>query len=210
MKYSKENLMHLLGNSVQTLRRQTFGGPDRSEGPMGRRAPVDGEERRGPFEGREVPNDGDRRGWFGTDPRQEIPSRARGFGGPGRGEGPMGRRVPFARERILRFIGEQEPISQNRLSELLGVRPQSLSETLKKLEQDGYIRRAKNEADKRETLVTLTDAGRQRQEEVQAVRTEQVERFLAPLTEEEQQQLFSLLCKLTGTKQEDEESEART
>lgn len=179
MKYSKENLMHLLGKSMQTLRRQTFGG----------------EERRGPFPGREIPGGEDRRSWFG---------------GPGRGEGPVDRRAPFARERILRFIGEQEPISQNRLSELLGIRPQSLSETLKKLEQDGYIRRTKNEADKRETLVTLTDTGRQRQEEVQSARTEQVERFLSPLTEEEQRQLFTLLCKLTGTKQEEEGSQART
>ena len=194
MKYSEENLMHLLGKSMQTLRRQTFGG----------------EDRRGPFGDREVPG-GDRRGWFGgPDPRGEFSGRDRGFGRPGRDEGPVDRRAPFARERILRFIGEQEPISQNRLSELLGIRPQSLSETRKKLEQDGYIRRTKNEADKRETLVSLTDAGRQRQEEVQSARTEQVERFLAPLTEEERRQLFALLCKLTGMKQEGEESEART
>ena len=186
MKYSEENLMHLLGKSMQTLRRQTFGG----------------EDRRGPFGDREVPG-GDRRGWFGgPDPRGEFSGRDRGFGRPGRDEGPVDRRAPFARERILRFIGEQEPISQNRLSELLGIRPQSLSETLKKLEQDGYIRRTKNEADKRETLVSLTDAGRQRQEEVQSARAEQVERFLAPLTEEERRHLFYLLAKLTGTEME--------
>lgn len=200
MKYSEENLMHLLGKSMQTLRRQTFGGGDR-------RTMFREEDRRGRFGGREFPGGDDRReGPFGRrdgrGPMEGFPGRGRGFGGPERGEGHMDRRAPFARERILRFIGEQEPISQNRLSELLGIRPQSLSETLKKLEQDGYIRRTKNEADKRETLVTLTDAGRQRQEEVKAARAEQMETFLAPLTEEERRHLFYLLVKLTGTEME--------
>ena len=200
MKYSEENLMHLLGKTMQTLRGQTFGGGDR-------RTMFREEDRRGRFGGREFPGGDDR--WErpfgrrdGHGPMEGFPGRGRGFGGPERREGPMDRRAPFARERILRFIGEQEPISQNHLSELLGIRPQSLSETLKKLEQDGYIRRTKNEADKRETLVTLTDAGRQRQEEVKAARAEQLEAFLAPLTEEERRHLFYLLVKLTGTEME--------
>ena len=78
----------------------------------------------------------------------------------------------------------------------MSIRPQSLSELLMKLENDGFIIRIKNEQDKRETLVSLTDKGKQRSKEFEALRKEQAAKFLAPLTHNEREKLLNLLIKL--------------
>lgn len=105
-------------------------------------------------------------------------------------------RPPLARERILRLVGETEPVSQVRLAELLAIRPQSLSEQLAKLEKDGLILRTPSAQDKRVLLVSLTEEGRQRAQEVEAARSGQISSFLAPLSQEEREQLSLLLQKL--------------
>ena len=59
------------------------------------------------------------------------------------------------RERILKIIDISENISQRKLAQIISISPQSISETLTKLENDGYITRTKNQNDKRETLIFL-------------------------------------------------------
>ncbi len=102
----------------------------------------------------------------------------------------------MGRERILGIIAENGQISQNRLAEMLSIRPQSVSELLVKLEKDGYIVRAKNDDDKREILVSLTEEGKKRTEEVGKLRAAHASEFLSPLNEEERRTLFDLLSKL--------------
>lgn len=109
---------------------------------------------------------------------------------------PHDRRPPLARERILRLIGEWEPISQTALANHLTIRPQSLSEQLAKLENDGFILRSTDEKDKRVMLVSLTEAGRERRHEVETARAEHLSAFFSPLSQEERKQLFLLLQKL--------------
>lgn len=109
---------------------------------------------------------------------------------------PHDHRPPLARERILRLIGEWEPISQTALADHLAIRPQSLSEQLAKLENDGLILRSTDERDKRVMLVSLTEAGQERRHEVENARAEQLSAFFSPLSQEEREQLFLLLQKL--------------
>ena len=108
----------------------------------------------------------------------------------------------MARERILRIIGEEEGISQKKLAEYFRIRPQSLSELLGKLEKDGYVTRRQNEQDKRETLVYLTEQGKQRAEEVEAARSQQTAALFSPLTDEEKETLIALLEKLIPSENE--------
>lgn len=110
--------------------------------------------------------------------------------------GPHPRHFHKGRERILRIVGANEPISQNKIAESFEIRPQSLSELLVKLESDGYITRTKNEDDKRETLVSLTDEGKKRSQEVEKARAEHITKLFAPLNQEEKGQLFTLVNKL--------------
>ena len=104
------------------------------------------------------------------------------------------------RERVLSLLDESEGVSQRQLALLLGIRPQSLSELLLKLERDGLLERRKNPADRREVLVSLTGAGRERSADFESVRRRAAEAFFAPLSPEERETLTALLEKLvTGT-----------
>ena len=87
-------------------------------------------------------------------------SRLRGQISAGKSEflGGGGRSL-LERDRILLTISRNGSISQRRLAEHIAVSPQSMSESLAKLENDGYITRQKNHLDKRETIVSLTPAG---------------------------------------------------
>lgn len=61
--------------------------------------------------------------------------------------------------RLLKFLQEKKAASQRELVEWAGVSPQSLGETLGKLERHGFITRTQDERDKRMVNVALTEAG---------------------------------------------------
>ncbi len=93
--------------------------------------------------------------------------------------------------RILAILKLQDGISTRHLAFMLGLRTASLNELLAKLEQAGLVTREQSEEDRRVILIHLTDAGRA---------TEQSRphrpRVFASLTEEEQNQLSSILDKM--------------
>ncbi len=106
------------------------------------------------------------------------------------------------RERILKIIDISENISQRKLAQIISISPQSISETLTKLENDGYITRTKNQNDKRETLIFLTENGRQRLKEIDKMRKQQTLHFLSPLNNAEKETLLILLKKLIKHRKE--------
>lgn len=104
---------------------------------------------------------------------------------------------PFSGQyRCLFMLDKVKEISQHRLSEILEIRPTSLSEILRKLEKKGYVLRSQLEGDKRTFSVSLTKAGR---EEVQRVRKERMKNHLeltASLSIEEKEELYRILKKI--------------
>lgn len=100
------------------------------------------------------------------------------------------------RGRLLICLEREDGIPQKQLAERVNIRPQSLSELLQKLEQDGMIERHPHELDKRTMLVYLSDLGRARLDDIKAERKRFADEFFAPLTEEEKQQLADILDKL--------------
>ena len=61
--------------------------------------------------------------------------------------------------RVLKLLRIKPEISQREMAEILGIRPQSLGETLNRLEAAGYIERRTREDDRRSLIVCLTEAG---------------------------------------------------
>ena len=114
-----------------------------------------------------LPPEGEQRGPHpcGPGPRGPHPfgpgPHGMGPGGPC-GRGPHGMGPHRERERVLCLLDETEGVSQQKLALILGIRPQSLSELLGKLEKDGLLLREKNPDDRRETLVSLTAEGKAR------------------------------------------------
>lgn len=112
----------------------------------------------------------------------------------------LGGRALLERERILLTIDRQGEAAQKLLSERLSVSPQSMSEALAKLENDGYITRSRSMRDKRETVVSLTESGKRHSDELRRKMSSQAHKFLEPLDESEKVALYTLLKKLTGAK----------
>lgn len=70
------------------------------------------------------------------------------------------RGVPYSGQgRVLKVLKLKPEIAQKELSEILGMRPQSMGELLSKLERKGYITRTPSPDDKRVIIVRLTEEG---------------------------------------------------
>ncbi len=114
-----------------------------------------------------------------------------------RGHDSPDRRPPMAREHILFMISSFEGgVRQKDLIERTRINPSSMSEFIAKLEEDGYLKREVDPEDKRATLLSLSDLGYARISELQDERTEQLEKLFGNLTQEEKEELSSLLTKI--------------
>ena len=114
--------------------------------------------------------------------------------GPGRCHGKRRR----GQERVLTMVAMQEGINQKDLAFLLGIRPQTLGEMLQKLEERGLVERKKSASDARAIEVKLTDEGRARAAEIAERRALSADDVFSTLTDEEKEQLASILDKLDG------------
>ena len=134
-------------------------------------------------------------------------------GGPGHGPmgpgGPMGHgpgrgRRFLSRERVLEvLLAHEEGVRQKTIAEELKVNPSSMSEFIDRLEADGYIDRNVDPADKRATLIRLTEKGKARAFELQDERTEKLRELFGALSEEEKEELLKILEKLVGGEPEE-------
>lgn len=62
---------------------------------------------------------------------------------------------------IMHILSHIEEISQKELQNFMHIQPGSISELLAKMERAGYVKREKDEKDKRRTIVKITDIGKQ-------------------------------------------------
>ncbi len=98
--------------------------------------------------------------------------------------------------RILMLLADGDGSTQAELAEMMDIRPQSLSELLGKLEDDGLIERRSDSDDRRAQRVFLTESGRVAADGVKDRHENHTEEFLAPLSEEECETLSALIEKL--------------
>lgn len=98
-----------------------------------------------------------------------------------------------SQKRILIILDESETVTQRELTERLGIKPGSASEILSKLENAGLIIRTQNKEDHRTMDICLTDDGRNLAAEALAQRKKRHEEMFSCLSEEEKQNLQTLL-----------------
>ena len=109
-----------------------------------------------------------------------------------RAENAKGGMDPLAGQgRVLAFLKIAGEASSADMATILGIRQQSLNQSLVRLEEEGYIVREQAEEDKRRIIVRLTEKGRS----AEPPKNEAASAFEA-LTGEEQEQLSSILDKL--------------
>lgn len=98
--------------------------------------------------------------------------------------------------RILRLLNEYGELTQQELQCKLGIQSGSLSEILSKLEAVEFIRRERDDADKRRVIVSITDKGLEdlRQHEILRLKRQAV--LYDGLPAAEQEEMIRILMKL--------------
>lgn len=95
--------------------------------------------------------------------------------------------------RELRFHGA---MTQRMLQEHVGIQQSSLSELVKKLEEQGLINREVCQEDRRQIMISLTEKGYSVCQEVEAINLQRNVEFLSVLSEQEQEAFLEILAKL--------------
>lgn len=100
-------------------------------------------------------------------------------------------------ELLLMLLWESEPRTQSELTRHFAVEPPTTAKMLARLERAGLVTRERLAADRRNTLVSLTETGRALESSVRAVWRELEARTVQALTPQEQDQLSALLGRVT-------------
>ncbi|MER6511093.1 MULTISPECIES: MarR family transcriptional regulator [unclassified Nonomuraea] len=101
--------------------------------------------------------------------------------------------------RALRVLGEAgRPLRMVQLADELRIVPRSLTPVVDALEEAGLVRREVDPANRRSTLVVITDAGRAMAERARDARREAGEGLFAVLSQEQRDQLRDLLGAVDG------------
>jgi DNA-binding MarR family transcriptional regulator len=99
--------------------------------------------------------------------------------------------------RAIRVITRHDGgVRGSELAQQLRIAPRSATEVVDALEEKGLVVRAPDPADRRATLVRLTDRGRELSEEVRRARGAESERLFERLTDRDRADLSRILAKL--------------
>jgi len=101
-----------------------------------------------------------------------------------------------SQRRLLLIIKKQGTVTQRELVEMMGIRPPSLSALVGKLDAKGYITRVKDQADRRNLNISITQPGELALAEMQKEHEQILNELFAALDEEERQTTSQLLQKL--------------
>ncbi len=109
----------------------------------------------------------------------------------------LGLGMPLGPARLLFEVGSstvQDPPSVQALRERLSLDSGYLSRLLRRLEEDGLIRVTPDPGDRRRRLVTLTESGRERWQELERRSDAQARRLTDPLTPRQRDRLARALA----------------
>lgn len=115
---------------------------------------------------------------------------------PGMG-GPGGRGGHRGQGRLLKILAQSpDGLTNAEISEILDIRPSSVSATISRLVDAGFVERVPSATDKRAVIVRLSDRGRDLFAQYDERSHEVADQLFGGLTAAEQTQLEELLTKL--------------
>ncbi|MCG1146210.1 MarR family transcriptional regulator [Staphylococcus epidermidis] len=74
--------------------------------------------------------------------------------------------ITYSQYLVLLTLWEENPQTLNSIGRHLDLSSNTLTPLLKRLEQSGWVKRERQQSDKRQLIITLTDKGQQQQEAV--------------------------------------------
>lgn len=99
-------------------------------------------------------------------------------------------------ELLLMLLWQRDGRSQNELARALLIEPPTAAKTVRRLREAGFVGTDRSTLDARKIVVSLTDAGRSVQSEVEAIWGELERRTIDGLTMADQQRLHTLLARV--------------
>lgn len=104
--------------------------------------------------------------------------------------------LTVAEAHAISVLGKHGQMNMKTLSQYLGVTTGTTTVTVDRLERKQYARRMPMKEDRRVNLITLTEKGNQAYQEHHHYHDDLTEQILSTLSEEEAQQLLSIIRKL--------------
>ncbi|MFO8077863.1 MAG: MarR family transcriptional regulator [Thermoplasmatota archaeon] len=104
---------------------------------------------------------------------------------------------------FLMMLYRQDAVNQETLAETLQIDKATSARAIKKLEEKGYVTRIRDEQDRRNYNILLTEKAKTLKPKIKAILQNWTKILLTDLTTEEQQQLYILLEKITKNATED-------
>lgn len=102
----------------------------------------------------------------------------------------------YSYRHVLKPLIENESLTQLELVNITGLKAPTISITLRNMEREGIVSRQKNETDRRETHVAITDKGKKMYKKVLEVLGKAEQKMLEGLTEKELKAMRSTLGKM--------------
>jgi DNA-binding MarR family transcriptional regulator len=96
---------------------------------------------------------------------------------------------------VLMVLGQLAPLNSRRLSDVMDINPGTISVYVQRLVEKGLVRRERDQDDRRNWWLSLTEAGQEAYQETIAGTVVYTRDFLSALDEEEQRTLHQLLLK---------------
>ena len=104
----------------------------------------------------------------------------------------------------LRLLEKEEDVTAGRIAEYLDIKPSSVTQIIKKLEEAGTAKRVKSESDARVTFVELTDKGRESISAQDKISSSLKDEMFKNFTEEELETLDKYLTRINENTLSDE------
>ena len=98
---------------------------------------------------------------------------------------------------VLMVLGQVGAINSRSLSEIMGINPGTISVYVQRMVEKGLIEKEQDQADRRNWVLNLTDAGKQHYQQTIRGAVIYTRDFLEVLSEEEQASLHEMLIKIS-------------
>lgn len=100
--------------------------------------------------------------------------------------------MSMAQAMLARFLDHNGPSKMSDVAAMLGIKPPAASAAVDALEREGFVTRTHDPDDRRVTLVSLTDTGREALEAIESVARMEMRRYLEILPVEDVRHLVRI------------------
>lgn len=94
------------------------------------------------------------------------------------------------------MLYRNDGVNQETIAKTLNIDKATSARAIKKLEEEGYVRRERNDYDKRNYLVFLTDKAEKLKPTIKTILQTWTNHLLKGITQEEKEQIYSILEKI--------------